>query len=122
VSADRYEQARSSADALRATVSADKAQVDSARLQLGYCYIRSPFTGRTGSLLVKQGSMIKANEDTGMMDIAQIQPIYVSFSVPEQHLPAIKEYMAQRPLRVEASPPGVTQPLEDGPSPLSTTR
>jgi multidrug efflux system membrane fusion protein len=114
VSADRYEQARSSADALRATVASDKAQVDSARLQLGYCYIRSPFTGRTGSLLVKQGSMIKANEDTGMMDIAQIQPIYVSFSVPEQNLPAIKEYMAQRPLKVEAVPPEVTQPPEEG--------
>ena len=114
VSADRYEQARSTADALRATVAADKAQVDSARLQLGYCYIRSPLTGRTGSLLIKQGSMIKANEDTGMMDIAQIQPIYVSFSVPEQNLPNVKEYMTQRPLRVEASPPGVTQPLEEG--------
>jgi len=114
VSADRYEQARSSADALKATVAADKAQVDSAHLQLGYCYIRSPITGRTGSLLIKQGSMIKANEDTGMMDIAQIQPIYVSFSVPEQNLPDIKEYMAQRPLKVEAAPPQITQPLEEG--------
>ena len=114
VSADRYEQARSSADALRATVAADKAQVDSAHLQLGYCYIRSPITGRTGSLLIKQGSMINANEDTGMMDIAQIQPIYVSFSVPEQNLPDIKEYMAQRPLKVEAAPPQVAKPLEEG--------
>jgi membrane fusion protein, multidrug efflux system len=114
VSADRYEQARSSADALRATVAADKAQVDSARLQLGYCYIRSPLTGRTGSLLIKQGSMIKANEDTGMMDIAQIQPIYVSFSVPEQNLPNVKEYMTQRPLKVEATPPGVPESLEEG--------
>jgi multidrug efflux system membrane fusion protein len=114
VSADRYEQARSTADALKATVSADKAQVESARLQLSYCYIRSPFTGRTGSLLVKQGSMIKANEDTGMMDIAQIQPIYVSFSVPEQNLPAIKEYMAQGPLKVEAVPPEAAQPPEEG--------
>jgi multidrug efflux system membrane fusion protein len=114
VSADRYEQARSSADALRATVAADKAQVDSARLQLGYCYIRSPLTGRTGSLLIKQGSMIKANEDTGMMDIAQIQPIYVSFSVPEQNLPNVKEYMTQRPLKVEATLPGVPESLEVG--------
>jgi multidrug efflux system membrane fusion protein len=114
VSADRYEQARSTADALKATVAADKAQVESARLQLSYCYIRSPFTGRTGSLLVKQGSMIKANEDTGMMDIAQIQPIYVSFSVPEQNLPAIKEYMAQGPLKVEAVPPEAAQPPEEG--------
>jgi multidrug efflux system membrane fusion protein len=114
VSADRYEQARSSADALSATVAADKAQVESVRLQLGYCYIRSPLTGRTGSLLVKQGSMIKANEDTGMMDITQIQPIYVSFSVPEQNLPAIKEYMAHQPLKVEASLPGVAQTVGAG--------
>ena len=114
VSADRYEQARANADSLKATLAADRAQADNARLQLSYCYIRSPLTGRTGSLMVKQGAMIKANEDTGMVDIAQIKPIYVGFSVPEQNLPDVKKYMAERPLTVEAVPPGTNQPPERG--------
>jgi multidrug efflux system membrane fusion protein len=114
VSPDRYEQARANADSLKATLAADKAQADNARLQLSYCYIRSPLTGRTGSLMVKQGAMIKANEDTGMVDIAQIEPIYVGFSVPEQNLPDVKKYMAERPLTVAAVPPGTSQPPERG--------
>jgi multidrug efflux system membrane fusion protein len=114
VSADRYEQAHASAASLRATVAADKAQVDNARLQLSYCFIRSPLTGRTGTLQVKQGAMIKANDDTGMVDIAQIEPVYVSFSVPERDLPEVKEYMAQGLLTVEAVPRGTNQPSDRG--------
>jgi multidrug efflux system membrane fusion protein len=114
VSADRYEQAHASAESLRATVAGDKAQVDNARLQLSYCFIRSPLTGRTGTLQVKQGAMIKANDDKGMVDIAQVEPIYVSFSVPERDLAEVKEYMAQGPLTVEAVPRGTNQPPDRG--------
>jgi multidrug efflux system membrane fusion protein len=106
VSKQQYDEIRASADALKATVAADKASVENARLQLSYCFIRAPFTGITGNLLVDQGSMIKANADTGMVDIVQIQPIYVSFSVPEQNLPSIKKHMAAERLRVEAAIPG----------------
>jgi multidrug efflux system membrane fusion protein len=114
VSADRYEQAHASAESLRATVAGDKAQVDNARLQLSYCFIQSPLTGRTGTLQVRQGAMIKANDDKGMVDIAQVEPIYVSFSVPERNLPEVKQYMALGPLTVEAVPRGTNQPPDRG--------
>lgn len=97
-----FDQIRSNADALDAVVRADKAAVETAGLQLSYCYIYSPFTGRTGSLLAHQGDMMKANPDNPMVVINQVQPIYVTFSVPEQFLPEIKKYMAAGPLKVEA--------------------
>ena len=58
--------------------------------------------GRTGNLLVQAGNVVKANEDNPLVVIAQVHPIYVSFSVPEQHLAAIKQYQAGGGLKVEA--------------------
>jgi membrane fusion protein, multidrug efflux system len=97
-----YDQVRANAQALGASVKADKAAVENARLQLIYCFIHSPITGRTGNLFANQGNLIKANADNPMVVINQIQPIYVSFSVPEKHLPEIKRHMSTRQLKVEA--------------------
>lgn len=102
VSREQYDQARATAESLAATVKADEVAVDNARLQLSYCYISAPLTGRTGNLKADQGNLIKADADTAMVVINQIQPIYLSFSVPQQHLPEIKKYMAQGPVKVEA--------------------
>jgi multidrug efflux system membrane fusion protein len=88
----------------RAAIKADEAAVDAAKLQLSYTTIRSPMDGRSGNLLVQAGNVIKANEDNPMVVIAQTHPIYVSFSVPEQHLAAIKRYRAERELKVAAIP------------------
>ena len=85
----------------RAAVRADQAAVENAKIQLGYCFIRSPIDGRTGNLLTKRGSVIKAN-DIDLLTINQTNPIYVAFSVPEQNLPAIKKYMAGGSLKVVA--------------------
>jgi len=95
VSKDKSEQFRATAAAFRATVAGDKASVENARLQLSYCFIHAPFSGRTGSLLVDEGAQIKANDDRGLVDITQIAPIYVSFSVPQQDLGRIQQYMKQ---------------------------
>ncbi len=92
VSKEQYDQAQSNAQAFKSSVNADKADVDNAHLQLNYCYIYAPITGRTGNLMVDQGNLIKANDDKAMVVINQIQPIYVDFSVPEQNLPEIKRY------------------------------
>lgn len=104
VAKDQYDQFRANAAALDATVKADKAQLDNAKLQLTYCYIYSPITGRTGAILSNEGNVIKANADTGMVTIQQVQPIYVDFSVPEQYLSLIKKYMAKGRLEVQARP------------------
>ena len=102
VANEQFDQIRTNADTLEATVRADKAQVENARLQLSYCYIHSPVTGRTGSLLSNQGNLIKANADNPIVVINQIQPIYVDFSVPEQYLPEIKKYGVGGKIKVEA--------------------
>lgn len=102
VSQDQFEQVASNLSALRATVRAEEAAVDSARVQLGYTSIRSPVTGRTGRLLVDAGNMIKANAETPMVVIMQVEPIEVAFSVPEAHLMAIMNGMAGGRLPVEA--------------------
>jgi multidrug efflux system membrane fusion protein len=102
VAQQQYDQVRTAFAALEATVNADKALVENARLQLKYCYIYSPITGRTGSLMANQGNLIKANADNPMVVINQIQPIYVTFSVPEQYLPEIKRYMSGGNVKVDA--------------------
>ena len=99
----QYDQVVSSAAALEATVRADTAAVENARVQLAYCFIRSPIDGRTGSLLVQQGNIVKANE-TILVTINQVLPIRVSFSVPEQNLLEIRKYKAAGTLRVTAFP------------------
>jgi len=92
-------------DSARAANLADKAAVETARLNLEYCEIRSPIDGRTGSLQVKVGTLIKAQADTGMVTINQISPTFVTFSVPEDQLAAIRKSVAQGPLPVEAEVP-----------------
>jgi multidrug efflux system membrane fusion protein len=113
VSPQQYEKVRADADSLEATVLADRAAVDNAKIQLGYCSIYSPIDGRTGSLMVKQGNIIKA-EDISLVVINQIIPIDVAFSVPEQFLPEIKRYMASGRLQVEALIPVDDEPPERG--------
>ncbi len=102
VSQQDYDQAKSAAESLGATVNANQVAVQNARLNLSYCYIKAPITGRTGSLIAHQGNMIKENADTAMLVINQIQPIYVSFAIPEQNLAEIRKYMAAEKVPVEA--------------------
>ncbi len=102
VAQEQYDQIRTNNAALEATVNADTAMVENARLQLKYCYIYSPITGRTGYLQSNQGNLIKANADNPIVTINQVQPIYVTFSVPEQYLAEIKKYMATGKMKVQA--------------------
>ena len=104
ISREQFDQFRSNAGALEAAVRADQAAVENVKIQLGYCSIHSPLTGRTGKLLVHQGNIVKAN-DTALIEINQISPLYVNFSVPEQYLGQIKQYQARGKLKVEAIPP-----------------
>jgi len=102
VSQEQYDQIRTNAGALEAVVQADKAAVENAKVQLGYCYIYSSVTGRTGSLLVSEGNLVRVNDATPLLVINQVSPIYVNFSVPEQHLSEIKKRMASGQLKVDA--------------------
>lgn len=101
----QFDQVTSAAAALAATVHADNAAVENARVQLSYCFIRSPVDGRTGNLFLKKGNVVKAN-DAALVTINQVAPIYVTFSVPEQSLGEIRKYRAAGTLKVEAVAPG----------------
>ncbi len=109
ITQERYEQLKSEAEVQRAVVKADQALVDNARLNLGYCLIHSPIDGRTGSLVVYPGNLVKANDAGPLVVINQVLPIYVVFSVPEQNLGPIKTHRAEGPLLTEAYPQGQTQ-------------
>lgn len=86
----------------QAQVQADEASIRNATVQLDYTVIRSPLTGRTGSLNIYQGNLIKDNDATPLISIDQVTPIYVSFAIPEQYLGAISKYSAKAPLKVSA--------------------
>jgi multidrug efflux system membrane fusion protein len=106
VATSDYENKQTLALTQQATVRASKADVDNARLNLEYCYIRSPLDGRTGAHLVKEGAMIKDN-DTKLVMVNQISPIYVKFSVPEKQLTEIRKHMASESMKVKVSPQGI---------------
>ena len=123
----QYDQAAAAADALdaavradeaavenaRAAIAADQAAIEAAKLNLQYCYIRAPIEGRTGNLLVDMGNIVKSN-DTAMVVINQVHPIYVSFSVPQRELPAIRNSAAAGKLPVEAMIPNDAGPASEG--------
>ena len=99
-----YEAAEASYQALDATVLADAAAVTNAQVSLDYTAIRSPIDGRTGNLTVKAGNVVKSPDDA-ILTVAQIRPVYVAFSVPEQNLPGIRRQARQGTLPVEAVVP-----------------
>src|SRR5215210_653956 len=102
--------ALATAAALDATVGANTAAVENAKVQLQYATIKAPIAGRTGALMVNSGNLVRANDQTALVVINQISPIYVSFGIPENVLPELRRYMARSALRVEASAAGDTSP------------
>ncbi len=105
VTKEQYDATRSNATATMATVRADEASVENARLNLAYCAVAAPISGRAGAVLVYAGNMVKGNDDNPLVVLNEIQPVYVSFSVPESSLALIREHA--RPgekLLVTASP------------------
>ena len=121
ISKAQHEQVRTSADVSReavraaqagiesshASLESDLAAVDRAKLDLNYTQIRSPIAGRTGNLLVNAGNLVKAN-DIPLVVINQVTPIFVTFSVPEQHLSAIRKRSGRERLTVRVTPHDAT--------------
>ena len=105
VTAQQYDQSRTAAAAAAATLAASQAELAEARLNLQYATIRAPIAGRTGSLRVREGNLVRANEATPLVTINQIRPILVRFAVPAANLPLIQERRAEK-LVVRAEPVG----------------
>lgn len=101
ISPDAYEQMRTNAETAAATVKADQAAIESAKLSFEYCTIRAPVTGYAGRIQIQRGNLVKANDTNPLVTINQIVPIYVSFSIPEQNLADVRKYQADGQLRVQ---------------------
>lgn len=107
ISQEAYTQAKTSRDAAEATVAADHAAVETARVQLSYTKVLSPISGRTGKVILPVGNNVKANDTSPLVVINQIAPIQVGFAVPDRYLNDIRAFSAKASLPVRATPQGV---------------
>jgi len=124
-SRQKFEEAKANAAAAEATVHADEAMLENARLNLEYTQILSPIDGRTGSLMIAAGNLVKANDSNPIVVINQTHPIYVQFSVAEKYLPEVRRRMAEGPLAVSATiPPSASSTIRSTcrPAPSSSRR
>ena len=117
IARSQYDASRTNADVYAESVHADQAAIQSARasldsdlaavekskLDLSFCEVHAPISGRTGNLLVHVGNYVKANGDTSLVVINQIEPAFVSFSVPEQKLAAIRRLSVAGKLTVRVT-------------------
>jgi len=113
VTKDQCDSLESNAASLAATVAADRATVKSARIQLGYCSIRSPVSGRTGTVALHPGNLVKAN-DLSIVTVNQVSPIYATFCIPEKFLAQVKRAMAGNELKIAAVIPNEPGSAEAG--------
>ena len=103
---------RAQAKADASAVKADQAAVDAARVQLQYTDIKAPINARTGALMINLGNLVKANDTPFLVQLNQVTPIYVTFSIPETSLGEVRRYSTSRPLKVLAYPKGQSSPAE----------
>jgi multidrug efflux system membrane fusion protein len=110
VTKSQADQAVAAAAAQTAIVDADKAAVENARLNLEYTTIRAPIAGRTGSLLVHAGNVVRPGGGEPLVTINQIHPIRIRFAVPERFLAEVQRYAKAGKVQVLASPANGGQP------------
>ena len=103
VTREQYESATSAATSLGATIQSDESTVKDAELSLSYCTIAAPISGRAGSVNLRAGNLVKANDDPPLVTILQVRPVYVTFSVPETRLSVVRAGTDSGRLTVRAS-------------------
>ena len=94
--------ARTAADTFRAAIKADHGALENLKVQLSYCTIRAPISGRISAAAVKAGNFVRATDATPLATINQIAPIYVSFAVPQRNLPEVRTALAAETASVAA--------------------
>jgi multidrug efflux system membrane fusion protein len=97
-----------------AQLQADQAAIDAARTQLSFTTIRSPIDGRVGLRLVDQGNLVRAGDATGIVTVAQLQPIAATFTLPQQDLGRVLEALGRGPVQVQAVTQSGNGPTEQG--------
>ena len=97
-----YDQQKAQVAQLQAAIKGDEAQINTAKINLGYTDIRSPIDGRLGARLVDKGNIVHANDNTPLVMITEFKPIFVSFTLPQETLDDVHENNKQAPLVVRA--------------------
>jgi multidrug efflux system membrane fusion protein len=97
-----YDQQQAQVGSLQAAIKADTAQIDAAKLNLGYTDIRAPIDGRLGARLVDKGNLVHANDNTPLVTITELKPIFVSFTLPQSNLDEVRDAQVKHPLEVRA--------------------
>jgi multidrug efflux system membrane fusion protein len=112
-SAQKLEDVQTAVAVIEAAIHATEAAIENARVNLNYTIIRSPIDGKTGSVALKRGNLVKSNDTSQqavpLVTITQLRPIYVTFTVPERHLADIRAAMASGRLPVVATIPNQPQ-------------
>jgi membrane fusion protein, multidrug efflux system len=111
VTAQQYAQVKTTAAAAQATLAGSQAAVDEAKLNLQYATIRAPISGRTGSLQIREGNLVRTTATQPLVTINQIRPILVRFAVPAANLPLIQEHLGKQ-MVVRADAGGGADPSE----------
>jgi len=113
ISREQADLIRSQAKADASAVYADKAALDAARVQLQYTDITAPIDARTGAVMINLGNLVKANDTPFLVQLNQITPIYVAFSIPEDQLSEVRRYSVAQ-LNVLAYPKGQSSNPSEG--------
>src|SRR5262249_51920603 len=98
--------ARTQVNIWRAAVESNTAQMENLKIQIGYCTIRAPITGRASMAVGKVGNQVRQSDAAPLATIIQIAPIYVSFNLPQIHLPHLRQALAGETASIEAVIPG----------------
>lgn len=117
VSKEQFEKISDTARALEAEVLSNESRLSTAKLQLEFCSIRAPLTGRSGNMTIHEGDLVRANANDAtstLLTINQLNPIYVTFGVPQQYLSVLTRYRAVGTLAVRVIPPGIDEKPEAG--------
>ena len=114
ISRQQFDTDNTSATALEATVASDKAAIDAAQLNLDYADIRSPIDGRTGARQVDIGNLVHASDNTALVTITQLKPIFVSFTAPQNQLDAIRQAQIKGSVPAEAWSQGEQREIAKG--------
>jgi len=109
-----YDQQKAQVGQLQAAIKGDEAQINTAKLNLSYSDIRSPIDGRLGARLVDKGNLVHANDNTALVTISEVKPIFVSFTLPQETLDDIRENQNKAPLVVLAYNGDGTKQLAEG--------
>jgi RND family efflux transporter MFP subunit len=98
--------AKTQADVYRAAIKADTGLLDNLKVQLGYCTVTAPIDGRISAAAVKVGNFVRQADTAPMATINQMAPVYVSFTVPQNVLPEIRQALAAKTATIDAIIPG----------------